>query len=198
MGWDVVAGGAEVGYDGSVAGDFEGVDVDACEAWLCPDERSVWVGGLGSEVDGCERCSSFRCGGWCRSRSRRRSRRWSRIRSWGGARSCWNYEFRAARAEVRDPWASVKCNHVVRRSDACVRWQSVGAFADNRFHVVVVRVDVPTSNIDVAAWLIPIQNSAVVGCSKVGRGRWVSFHSCLLYTSPSPRDATLSRMPSSA
>ena len=25
-----------------------------------------------------------------------------------------------------------------------------------------------------------------------------SFHSCLLYTSPSPRDATLSRMPSSA
>ena len=24
------------------------------------------------------------------------------------------------------------------------------------------------------------------------------FHSCLLYTSPSPRDATLSRMPSSA
>ena len=26
----------------------------------------------------------------------------------------------------------------------------------------------------------------------------VSFHTCLLYTSPSPRDATLSRMPSSA
>ena len=27
---------------------------------------------------------------------------------------------------------------------------------------------------------------------------WDIYHSCLLYTSPSPRDATLSRMPSSA
>ena len=27
---------------------------------------------------------------------------------------------------------------------------------------------------------------------------WMEFMSCLLYTSPSPRDATLSRMPSSA
>ena len=27
---------------------------------------------------------------------------------------------------------------------------------------------------------------------------WKGFESCLLYTSPSPRDATLSRMPSSA
>ena len=31
--------------------------------------------------------------------------------------------------------------------------------------------------------------------SKVGKGR---VYGCLLYTSPSPRDATLSRMPSSA
>ena len=29
-------------------------------------------------------------------------------------------------------------------------------------------------------------------------GRFGSFHSCLLYTSPSPRDGLLSRMPSSA
>ena len=28
--------------------------------------------------------------------------------------------------------------------------------------------------------------------------RMIGFNSCLLYTSPSPRDATLSRMPSSA
>ena len=27
---------------------------------------------------------------------------------------------------------------------------------------------------------------------------WLQFENCLLYTSPSPRDATLSRMPSSA
>ena len=32
----------------------------------------------------------------------------------------------------------------------------------------------------------------------VRSGLEVSFISCLLYTSPSPRDATLSRMPSSA
>ena len=30
------------------------------------------------------------------------------------------------------------------------------------------------------------------------RGRFLNVFSCLLYTSPSPRDATLSRMPSSA
>ena len=29
-------------------------------------------------------------------------------------------------------------------------------------------------------------------------GNTINFHNCLLYTSPSPRDATLSRMPSSA
>ena len=31
-----------------------------------------------------------------------------------------------------------------------------------------------------------------------GKGRTLKFGVCLLYTSPSPRDATLSRMPSSA
>ena len=30
------------------------------------------------------------------------------------------------------------------------------------------------------------------------KSRFLSYMSCLLYTSPSPRDATLSRMPSSA
>ena len=31
-----------------------------------------------------------------------------------------------------------------------------------------------------------------------GDGYWADVSTCLLYTSPSPRDATLSRMPSSA
>ena len=31
-----------------------------------------------------------------------------------------------------------------------------------------------------------------------GGGRFIKVKACLLYTSPSPRDATLSRMPSSA
>ena len=34
--------------------------------------------------------------------------------------------------------------------------------------------------------------------TKVGISHPVCYHTCLLYTSPSPRDATLSRMPSSA
>ena len=39
----------------------------------------------------------------------------------------------------------------------------------------------------------------VVGWSGIFAGILIlSFYSCLLYTSPSPRDATLSRMPSSA
>ena len=33
---------------------------------------------------------------------------------------------------------------------------------------------------------------------KSERGKWMETGNCLLYTSPSPRDATLSRMPSSA
>ena len=34
--------------------------------------------------------------------------------------------------------------------------------------------------------------------SKLDESKWIEVSSCLLYTSPSPRDATLSRMPSSA
>ena len=37
---------------------------------------------------------------------------------------------------------------------------------------------------------------AVIGGNAVAA--WVATRDCLLYTSPSPRDATLSRMPSSA
>ena len=40
-------------------------------------------------------------------------------------------------------------------------------------------------------------NDQVVGVGDIGQGE-DSFPGCLLYTSPSPRDATLSRMPSSA
>mgnify|MGYP003308268395 CR=1 FL=1 len=39
-----------------------------------------------------------------------------------------------------------------------------------------------------------IQESCDIGC----KDSLAVFFSCLLYTSPSPRDATLSRMPSSA
>ena len=45
------------------------------------------------------------------------------------------------------------------------------------------------------------QRSAVITGLGLGLARnigWVPYKTCLLYTSPSPRDATLSRMPSSA
>ena len=32
----------------------------------------------------------------------------------------------------------------------------------------------------------------------IGKATAIAFHNCLLYTSPSPRDLVLSRMPSSA
>ena len=39
-----------------------------------------------------------------------------------------------------------------------------------------------------------LESAALLGLCEAGN----RFNSCLLYTSPSPRDATLSRMPSSA
>ena len=40
--------------------------------------------------------------------------------------------------------------------------------------------------------------SEVVACQSECEGLWVTQKGCLLYTSPSPRDRTRSRMPSSA
>ena len=40
--------------------------------------------------------------------------------------------------------------------------------------------------------------NTATGLWNMARWRWVALQGCLLYTSPSPRDATLSRMPSSA
>ena len=40
--------------------------------------------------------------------------------------------------------------------------------------------------------------SVVAAIDGIERIRFTTSHPCLLYTSPSPRDATLSRMPSSA
>ena len=53
--------------------------------------------------------------------------------------------------------------------------------------------------------IVTLQDQERVGYEILGRSRLFGlqsphemFHACLLYTSPSPRDATLSRMPSSA
>ena len=71
------------------------------------------------------------------------------------------------------------------------------------------RVAVPDPRLDALAALAKSQNiipthlefvdiaGLVRGASK-GEGLGNQFLGCLLYTSPSPRDATLSRMPSSA
>ena len=43
----------------------------------------------------------------------------------------------------------------------------------------------------------PVRKGDEVGLA-IGLVKWMMWSDCLLYTSPSPRDATLSRMPSSA
>ena len=59
------------------------------------------------------------------------------------------------------------------------------------------RTNAPTRRVALGYTYLPIQkgsgNGAVLLAGIVAR-----FIPCLLYTSPSPRDATLSRMPSSA
>ena len=42
------------------------------------------------------------------------------------------------------------------------------------------------------------KSQIVLGLKYSGKDKFPTIRSCLLYTSPSPRDATLSRMPSSA
>ena len=46
---------------------------------------------------------------------------------------------------------------------------------------------------------LPVSGSAERSLKREDDGRWtLNFEACLLYTSPSPRDRTRSRMPSSA
>ena len=58
-------------------------------------------------------------------------------------------------------------------------------------HVPVASVRIDTSNAANVSYAQGDRTLAVQSCSHCGC-------TCLLYTSPSPRDATLSRMPSSA
>ena len=46
--------------------------------------------------------------------------------------------------------------------------------------------------------LMRMLGAKVIVTPKAGKGTGMVRKACLLYTSPSPRDATLSRMPSSA
>ena len=56
--------------------------------------------------------------------------------------------------------------------------------------------ELPDPSIEVIANVHPLRRRKNYPTSIVGRAGW--HMACLLYTSPSPRDATLSRMPSSA
>ena len=50
-------------------------------------------------------------------------------------------------------------------------------------------------------WMLSLANGLLRDAAKaedVVQSAFANIHNCLLYTSPSPRDATLSRMPSSA
>ena len=72
---------------------------------------------------------------------------------------------------------------------------------NNTSQCVLIRVDfnVPVEN-DIVADDYRILKSlpTIQYCLDEGAKIVLMSHSCLLYTSPSPRDATLSRMPSSA
>ena len=49
----------------------------------------------------------------------------------------------------------------------------------------------------VSFWEIDVTQAPKIS-KRIGRIKAIASYICLLYTSPSPRDATLSRMPSSA
>ena len=57
-----------------------------------------------------------------------------------------------------------------------------------------VEIEVPSQNLE----LDPRSKSSIRGRNYVAQGDSVDVKGCLLYTSPSPRDGLLSRMPSSA
>ena len=56
-----------------------------------------------------------------------------------------------------------------------------------------------TQMLERVSTLARVANASVIADADTGYGGLLNMHhTCLLYTSPSPRDATLSRMPSSA
>ena len=59
--------------------------------------------------------------------------------------------------------------------------------------VVLQRIEATGETTRIRVWVVD-----EVGSSLIEHGDASSYWICLLYTSPSPRDATLSRMPSSA
>ena len=70
---------------------------------------------------------------------------------------------------------------------------------DNRFHLYFpdfyMKVQEPNGK---KQYLVEVKPKAQVSEPKPSKYKTKRYISCLLYTSPSPRDATLSRMPSSA
>ena len=73
---------------------------------------------------------------------------------------------------------------------------------DEKGLVPVITQDYSSNEILMMAWMnkealeLSIETKKAVYFSRSRKKLW--FKGCLLYTSPSPRDATLSRMPSSA
>ena len=61
--------------------------------------------------------------------------------------------------------------------------------------IVTIKQNIPAPEYDKCKQFMPLQHGEIAYCSSVYDGDTIS---CLLYTSPSPRDKRQSRMPSSA
>ena len=71
-------------------------------------------------------------------------------------------------------------------------------FGKSRFELLVARVEnLPYSSHLQCDW-VPVMVRAIQGHSEAALRKAGGLYACLLYTSPSPRDGLLSRMPSSA
>ena len=101
---------------------------------------------------------------------------------------------------------------VVPLQPSCVEtWRKAVAFVDkqpgHKSHNVVLTIEAPTTGAQLGDKRVAVVEDFLGSHGKSLRtiantifpqSLYQRYGSCLLYTSPSPRDATLSRMPSSA
>ena len=84
--------------------------------------------------------------------------------------------------------------------NASIALSATAASTNAILHLLAIASEAEVKGFDINAFDSISRNTPVIGDLKPG-GKYMAYdlyNACLLYTSPSPRDATLSRMPSSA